>query len=212
VSADAMAPRAVGTRISAVSQSAGNVPHYGSDAGVHHPFMRENTSPRASEPPTPRRSGMPPLEDVSAAWKRSAVTAPCWPTHRDNIATKPTQPWTSGTGFFYAERLDDRKVEAPVFSPRAARTPTALPTAEHVVTGISCVKGTSPRHLNVAPFGRDVDPNKHPRWLSPRYLNLPTPNEPHLRALPQPWGPQPSGAQVGGVDGIARRWPVMHEA
>jgi hypothetical protein len=96
---------------------------------------------------------------------------------------RPAQPWGNQSGFFYKERLD------PDIDPSTYSAKSLPPIMKEPYTG------------------PPVDPSRHPRYLTPRYLNLPSPNEPHLLALEQPWGPTiPGGAAM--CDSIGKRWPV----
>ena len=205
------------TTVSSWAGHALSAQHYGTSSGVHYPLMRENLLPAASVKPPIRRAGMPPLHDVSSAWKKdiAASATICWPTRRDEIGAKPTRPWTHTTGFFYAERLNDAKVDLAGPSPSPSRvslldeprTPPAktvapLRPAGRVVLNLMVPPPAHASHsAGVIPMGS----TQHARWLTPRYLNLPTTNEPNLLRLPQPWGPKVHSA----ADGIAKRWPEV---
>ena len=94
--------------------------------------------------------------------------------------------WAHATGFFYSERLNDKEAPLPprtqppmrdsLLTPAADRAPPTPSGATKIAT-LRLVPGTS---------AREWGDGKHPRWLSPRYLNLPT--EPRFLSLPPPWG------------------------
>jgi len=174
---------------------------------VHYGCLRENL-PNTAGPPLTLRSGMPPVHDVSSAWKPIAnAQTPCW---RPKYGHKSARPWAHEVGFFYSERLTDKAVPHPQSpthrSLAAVRPPMRAGTAPpHIVTG-SC-SGYMTWKPAVDALEASTASSSPARWLTPRFLNLPTSNEPQLMALPHPWGPRvidPTQA-----DGIARRWPVM---
>jgi len=174
--------------------------HFGTQSSVHHPYMNENIhyvdSPK-------RRAGVPPPEDVSAAWRMSAgAVTPCWPTKRDHVGFKPKSPWGRDTGFFYKERLADSECLPP--APAMSQSRSNLLETPGAPLSVSAKQPTWGM-LNPYPV---VDESKHPRWLTPRYLNLPSPNEERLMKLPQPWGPSLAGDSTQ-ADGIAKRWPMI---
>ena len=164
------------------------------------------------------RSGMPPLEDISARWRQSenAMTG-CWPTHRDENAVDQTQTgaWGHICGFFYNESRslsNSQQPTVPTFpatSPRitASKPLAPVPYTGRVMLSLMPPGPASPRFMmpeiaaqvNVpgaaTPTGR--------KNLRPRYLNHLPPKD-RFDHLPPPWGP----ALTADADNIARRWPT----
>ena len=192
--------------------------HYGTVGSAHFSFLNASLAAKTQQPlaspvPSPR-SGIPPPFDVSKQWKDDAAArSPCWPTHRDAFASKPTKPWASSTGFFYGERLSDQAVPPPSPAP-----PTPRPTLLH-----PSAPPTATTTLPLASsWGRGGESGQPPRWLTPRYLNGPSPastlwagtpdaktREERFLNLPPPWG---GNHHAPTADGISRRWPEMMAA
>ena len=165
------------------------------------------------------RSGMPPLEDISARWRRSEnAKTDCWPTPREENAKSHSLNGTWGhiCGFFYNESrslpTNSQPPTVPTFpapSPRAAaEKPLApVPYTGRVVLTLMPPGPASPRFMMpdiVAQVNVPGAATPTGRPLQPRYLNNLPPKD-RFDHLPPPWGP----ALTADADKIARRWPTI---